>query len=209
MGRRVCLQGNLSCSFCGKGQQEVHKLVAGPTVYVCDECIGLCQEIFEEEPHAVEIRAMTVVAFLQQHLDGRPADSLTMAELVEAYRRNIWPPQQASTMSRPLDIAPLTGGEYTEVRDQSRRSKHPALDLSLSFVDPECVRLVSREVCERHNLVPVTRGNGNTFIVAMATPGTPEATNALDDVKFVTASPIAVVVAHPRQIKDVIAACFR
>ena len=33
---------NLSCSFCGKGQREVGKLIAGPTVYICDECVELC-----------------------------------------------------------------------------------------------------------------------------------------------------------------------
>ena len=40
---------NLFCSFCGKNQQEVKKLIAGPAVYICDECIQLCSEIIEEE----------------------------------------------------------------------------------------------------------------------------------------------------------------
>ena len=39
----------LRCSFCGKGQEEVAKLVAGPGVYICNECIGLCNEIIGEE----------------------------------------------------------------------------------------------------------------------------------------------------------------
>jgi len=39
----------LKCSFCGRGQDEVKKLIAGPTVYICDECIGLCNEIIAEE----------------------------------------------------------------------------------------------------------------------------------------------------------------
>ncbi len=39
----------LSCSFCGKSQKEVKKLIAGPTVYICDECIGLCNDIIAEE----------------------------------------------------------------------------------------------------------------------------------------------------------------
>jgi ATP-dependent Clp protease ATP-binding subunit ClpX len=42
-------QGNLSCSFCGKSQKEVKKLIAGPSVYICDECISLCNEILAEE----------------------------------------------------------------------------------------------------------------------------------------------------------------
>jgi ATP-dependent Clp protease ATP-binding subunit ClpX len=40
---------NLFCSFCGKNQKEVQKLIAGPAVYICDECIQLCSEIMEEE----------------------------------------------------------------------------------------------------------------------------------------------------------------
>src|SRR4051794_3465804 len=41
--------GNLCCSFCGKNQREVKKLIAGPTVYICDECIELCNDIIAEE----------------------------------------------------------------------------------------------------------------------------------------------------------------
>ncbi|WIV18497.1 ATP-dependent protease ATP-binding subunit ClpX [Paenibacillus polygoni] len=42
-------KGQLKCSFCGKSQEQVRKLVAGPGVYICDECIELCAEIVEEE----------------------------------------------------------------------------------------------------------------------------------------------------------------
>src|SRR6266853_4143990 len=69
--RRDDGHGNLSCSFCGKNQKEVKKLIAGPTVYICDECIGLCNDIIDEEiekeeqsyglapvPKPVEIKAV-------------------------------------------------------------------------------------------------------------------------------------------------------
>ena len=39
----------LKCNFCGKSQKQVKKLIAGPSVYICDECIELCNEIIEEE----------------------------------------------------------------------------------------------------------------------------------------------------------------
>ena len=39
----------LKCSFCGKTQEQVRRLIAGPGVYICDECIELCFEIIEEE----------------------------------------------------------------------------------------------------------------------------------------------------------------
>ena len=47
----------LKCSFCGKSQDQVKKLIAGPGVYICDECVDLCNEILDEElfegsPHA-------------------------------------------------------------------------------------------------------------------------------------------------------------
>jgi ATP-dependent Clp protease ATP-binding subunit ClpX len=45
----------LRCSFCGKGQEEVKKLSAGPMVYICNECVGLCNEIIEEESGAREM----------------------------------------------------------------------------------------------------------------------------------------------------------
>ncbi len=46
---------NLSCSFCGKSQREVKKLIAGPTVYICDECIELCNDIIAEEQSKQEL----------------------------------------------------------------------------------------------------------------------------------------------------------
>ncbi|MDA9618122.1 ATP-dependent protease ATP-binding subunit ClpX [Pseudomonadota bacterium] len=39
----------LTCTFCGKGQEDVRKLIAGPSVYICDECVDLCNDIIEEE----------------------------------------------------------------------------------------------------------------------------------------------------------------
>ncbi|MFZ0481980.1 MAG: ATP-dependent Clp protease ATP-binding subunit ClpX [Desulfobacterales bacterium] len=49
MAKKGEMNDNLFCSFCGKNQKEVQKLIAGPAVYICDECIQLCSEIIEEE----------------------------------------------------------------------------------------------------------------------------------------------------------------
>jgi ATP-dependent Clp protease ATP-binding subunit ClpX len=49
MTRKDDLSGELVCSFCGKSQDEVKKLIAGPSVYICDECVSLCNEIIQEE----------------------------------------------------------------------------------------------------------------------------------------------------------------
>ena len=45
----------LFCSFCGKNQNEVRRLIAGPSVYICDECVDLCNDIISEETQAVEV----------------------------------------------------------------------------------------------------------------------------------------------------------
>jgi ATP-dependent Clp protease ATP-binding subunit ClpX len=50
---RIGQQGDqLRCSFCGKSQQAVKKLISGPGVYICDECVDLCVEIIESERSA-------------------------------------------------------------------------------------------------------------------------------------------------------------
>lgn len=51
--------GNLVCSFCGKSQREVKKLIAGPTVHICDECIELCNDIIAEEAQKEDVRTGT------------------------------------------------------------------------------------------------------------------------------------------------------
>lgn len=64
--------GLLKCSFCGKGQKKVRKLIAGPGVYVCDECIDLCNEILDEElvePDVRERDSIPTPAEICDHLD--------------------------------------------------------------------------------------------------------------------------------------------
>jgi ATP-dependent Clp protease ATP-binding subunit ClpX len=53
--------GELRCSFCGKSQDEVRKLIAGPTVYICDECVELCNDIIAEEYEREEAARATQV----------------------------------------------------------------------------------------------------------------------------------------------------
>ena len=49
MAKQIKPDANLRCSFCGKSRDQVRKLIAGPTVYICDECVGLCNDIMAEE----------------------------------------------------------------------------------------------------------------------------------------------------------------
>src|SRR6059036_2373245 len=64
--------GALKCSFCGKSQNDVRKLIAGPTVYICDECIELCNDIIAEEweeERSREIRSLPKPAEIKAVLD--------------------------------------------------------------------------------------------------------------------------------------------
>ncbi|WP_048600505.1 ATP-dependent protease ATP-binding subunit ClpX [Rubeoparvulum massiliense] len=65
-------KGQLKCSFCGKTQDQVRKLVAGPGVYICDECIELCNEIIEEElgtEEEFELQEIPKPYDIRKHLD--------------------------------------------------------------------------------------------------------------------------------------------
>ncbi len=89
-------QGLLFCSFCGKTQKEVRKLVAGPSAYICDECIELCRCIVEEESEASVSEDFqkgipepkTIKKFLDQYVIGqeRPKKVLSVA-VYNHYRR--------------------------------------------------------------------------------------------------------------------------
>ncbi|MDH5204900.1 MAG: ATP-dependent Clp protease ATP-binding subunit ClpX, partial [Hylemonella sp.] len=81
----------LYCSFCGKSQHEVKKLIAGPSVFVCDECIELCNEIIRDElPASTETRdsrvELPVPAEIKANLDnyviGQEAAKRTLAVAV-------------------------------------------------------------------------------------------------------------------------------
>jgi ATP-dependent Clp protease ATP-binding subunit ClpX len=57
MSDKVGSEKLLYCSFCGKSQHEVKKLIAGPSVFICDECIELCNDIIREEVHSAEVKS--------------------------------------------------------------------------------------------------------------------------------------------------------
>ena len=60
------------CSFCGKSQSQVKRMVAGPGVYICDECVALCQEIIESEnvSEPLEFDDLPVPLEIKKHLDS-------------------------------------------------------------------------------------------------------------------------------------------
>ncbi|WP_033290601.1 ATP-dependent Clp protease ATP-binding subunit ClpX [Amycolatopsis jejuensis] len=96
----------LKCSFCGKSQKQVKKLIAGPGVYICDECIDLCNEIIEEElAEAGEVKLdelpkpADIHEFLEQYIIGQDEAKKTLAVAVYNHYKRI----QADDKSGPKD----------------------------------------------------------------------------------------------------------
>jgi ATP-dependent Clp protease ATP-binding subunit ClpX len=89
----------LYCSFCGKSQHEVRKLIAGPSVFICDECVDLCNDIIREEvqeagaehgheklpvPHEIN-------AILDQYVIGQQrAKKVLSVAVYNHYKRCVW-----------------------------------------------------------------------------------------------------------------------
>ena len=89
-------KGQLKCSFCGKTQDQVRKLVAGPGVYICDECIELCNEIIEEEFNddvEVELKdapkPKDIRAILDQYVIGQDEAKKTLSVAVYNHYKRI------------------------------------------------------------------------------------------------------------------------
>lgn len=88
---------NLSCSFCGKGRKEVKKLIAGPTVYICDECIELCNDIIAEEfekeesysGHSMVPKPFEIKKFLDEYVIGQERAKKILSVAVHNHYKRI------------------------------------------------------------------------------------------------------------------------
>ncbi len=97
----------LKCSFCGKSQKQVKKLIAGPGVYICDECIDLCNEIIEEELNEGSDVGLTelpkpreIYDFLNQYVVGQDVAKKALAVAVYNHYKRVRDGQVASNSGR-------------------------------------------------------------------------------------------------------------
>jgi ATP-dependent Clp protease ATP-binding subunit ClpX len=110
---------NLSCSFCGKSQREVRKLIAGPTVYICDECIKLCNDIIAEENEKDEARPkvslptpLEIKTFLDDYVIGQDFAKRVLAVAVYNHYKRIY---QRKPAARPRPGVKASGPEEVEL----------------------------------------------------------------------------------------------
>lgn len=257
----------LRCSFCGKRQSEVAKLIAGPTVYICNECVVLCMEIVDADTtaspttegqllvcfpdgtvHTSEqqdawrqltyegetmewcramgfVRSPTAVPVLAVRRRGQhlimgasfpPDAELTEVEarvVIEAFGgASRWSAEQRPTAKKRTNPFPFPGVRarftfFTEDQNAmflSQQYRVPTIDLDQYEVADEILQLVSKELCERHLVLPVSRA-GNSLIVAMVDPKDEAASAQLKDV---TGFKIEPVIATATAIRAAIARCF-
>ena len=96
MARAVKGGSKLQCSFCGKSQDDVRKLIAGPTVYICDECIELCNDIIAEEWEEERSKGLSqlskpaeIKAILDQYVIGQDRAKKTLSVAVHNHYKRI------------------------------------------------------------------------------------------------------------------------
>ena len=101
-------EGNdqLLCSFCGKSQRQVKKLIAGPGVYICDECIDLCNEIIDEElaaPTHLDLdnlpRPTEIYTLLNEYVVGQEDSKRTLSVAVYNHYKRVQHGSRATTRS--------------------------------------------------------------------------------------------------------------
>ena len=96
--------GTVRCSFCGKTQEEVKKIVAGPGVYICNECIDLCKEIIDEEFYDEAVRELTdvpkpqeILNVLNEYVIGQERAKRTLSVAVYNHYKRVNQSETAAT----------------------------------------------------------------------------------------------------------------
>jgi ATP-dependent Clp protease ATP-binding subunit ClpX len=110
----------LYCSFCNKSEIEVQKIIAGPSVYICDECVLLCKEIIQEQIGSVEVdkpieklTPHSIKAALDEHVIGQERAKKVLAVAVHNHYKRINTPNEGTELAKSniLLIGPTGSGK--------------------------------------------------------------------------------------------------
>ncbi len=123
-------EGNeqLLCSFCGKSQRQVKKLIAGPGVYICDECIDLCNEIIDEEltsPAQLDLdnlpKPLDIYSVLNDYVVSQEEAKRTLAVAVYNHYKRVRMGQEDPATSSSRSRTSSFSARRAAARHSSRR----------------------------------------------------------------------------------------
>jgi ATP-dependent Clp protease ATP-binding subunit ClpX len=148
----------LRCSFCGKSQNEVKKLIAGPTVYICNECVDICNEIMVEEPTPEPLaqprlpKPPEIKTFLDEYVIGQEEAKKKLAVAVYQHYKRVEMASYQSEVeiqkSNIMLIGPTGTGKTLLAQTLARM-----LDVPFTIVDADRSRLCRRGCGEYHSPV--------------------------------------------------------
>jgi ATP-dependent Clp protease ATP-binding subunit ClpX len=143
MTEREDRRRHTSCSFCNKGQEQVRKLIAGPGVYICDQCIELCQEVLEEDSRVTPVRRarssvvpnpQAIWSSLNQYVVGQDQAKRVLSVAVYNHYKRINSPREAGDVelqkSNVLLVGPTGCGKTLLAQTLAR-----ILDVPFSIAD--------------------------------------------------------------------------